>query len=247
MSIINCPECGKEISDKAANCPNCGCPIGNKNGSTDTSAKKPVPPKKKGSCLKTVLIAFGVIIVLMIFIGMISGQGNETEVQKTGELETESQNQDESETITQEPKEEADEQEQTDQEETEAKDIYFVGDIVETDNLKITFISSEPYVSDNEYIQPKDGYEYWRFEFAFENISNSDQTISSMTDWECYADNAMTDQTWIGDESGLDGTLSPGRTSQGSVYFEVPSGSENIEVEYAINFLTEDKIIFAGK
>lgn len=27
MALINCPECGKEISDKAASCPNCGCPI----------------------------------------------------------------------------------------------------------------------------------------------------------------------------------------------------------------------------
>lgn len=27
MALINCPECGKEISDKANNCPNCGCPI----------------------------------------------------------------------------------------------------------------------------------------------------------------------------------------------------------------------------
>lgn len=26
MSMIKCPECGKEISDKATNCPNCGCP-----------------------------------------------------------------------------------------------------------------------------------------------------------------------------------------------------------------------------
>lgn len=26
MSIIKCPECGKEISDKATACPNCGCP-----------------------------------------------------------------------------------------------------------------------------------------------------------------------------------------------------------------------------
>lgn len=26
MALINCPECGKEISDKAASCPNCGCP-----------------------------------------------------------------------------------------------------------------------------------------------------------------------------------------------------------------------------
>lgn len=29
MSLINCPECGKEISDKATTCPNCGCPINN--------------------------------------------------------------------------------------------------------------------------------------------------------------------------------------------------------------------------
>lgn len=29
MTLIKCPECGKEISDKAAACPNCGCPINN--------------------------------------------------------------------------------------------------------------------------------------------------------------------------------------------------------------------------
>lgn len=27
MALINCPECQKEISDKALSCPNCGCPI----------------------------------------------------------------------------------------------------------------------------------------------------------------------------------------------------------------------------
>lgn len=27
MAIISCPECGKQISDRAASCPNCGCPI----------------------------------------------------------------------------------------------------------------------------------------------------------------------------------------------------------------------------
>lgn len=30
MSLINCPECNKEISNKARSCPYCGCPI-NKN------------------------------------------------------------------------------------------------------------------------------------------------------------------------------------------------------------------------
>lgn len=27
MALIKCPECGKEVSDKAQNCINCGCPI----------------------------------------------------------------------------------------------------------------------------------------------------------------------------------------------------------------------------
>lgn len=27
MAIISCPECGKQISDRAVSCPNCGCPI----------------------------------------------------------------------------------------------------------------------------------------------------------------------------------------------------------------------------
>lgn len=27
MALIKCPECGREVSDKAANCINCGCPL----------------------------------------------------------------------------------------------------------------------------------------------------------------------------------------------------------------------------
>lgn len=30
MAMIKCPECGKEVSDKAKNCPNCGSPIDTK-------------------------------------------------------------------------------------------------------------------------------------------------------------------------------------------------------------------------
>ena len=30
MAMIKCPECGKDVSDKAANCPNCGNPINTK-------------------------------------------------------------------------------------------------------------------------------------------------------------------------------------------------------------------------
>lgn len=29
MALITCPECGREVSDKATSCPNCGSPINN--------------------------------------------------------------------------------------------------------------------------------------------------------------------------------------------------------------------------
>ena len=42
MALINCPECGNQVSDKATNCPHCGNPIDTKTycpkcGSSDVS------------------------------------------------------------------------------------------------------------------------------------------------------------------------------------------------------------------
>ena len=66
------------------------------------------------------------------------------------------------------------------QEESETVDNTFtIGDVVETSDLKISFLSAGEYTSDNEFMQPKDGNVYYRMEFEFENISDSDQYISS--------------------------------------------------------------------
>ncbi len=35
MALIKCPECGREISDKAVNCPNCGAPVQSKQNSKE--------------------------------------------------------------------------------------------------------------------------------------------------------------------------------------------------------------------
>ena len=39
MALIKCPECGKEISDRASTCPNCGCPVKADVSNVDNSAK----------------------------------------------------------------------------------------------------------------------------------------------------------------------------------------------------------------
>lgn len=182
--------------------------------------------KKQGmGCLVWAII----IIVALGIIGVFAGGGDDSKPKKTGEIKTESEKEDSSKS------------------EEEVSNLFHAGDIVETEDLKITFVSAAPYQEENEYLQPKEGCEYWRFEFQFENISDSDKAVSSMMDWECYADNTKVDQSFIGDDNGLDATLSSGRTTQGAVFFEVPVGAEKIELEYDIDFWQSDKIIFVGK
>jgi DNA-directed RNA polymerase subunit RPC12/RpoP len=54
MSLIKCPECGKEISDKAVSCPSCGSPI-------KQTSKKSI----KGKVLLSVFFIFTCAIVLL--------------------------------------------------------------------------------------------------------------------------------------------------------------------------------------
>lgn len=41
MALIKCPECGKEISDRATACPNCGCPVADMTTSGVVRVKMP--------------------------------------------------------------------------------------------------------------------------------------------------------------------------------------------------------------
>lgn len=77
MALIKCPECGKEISDRATSCPNCGYPINQKtttdqdyvqmeekkdmvSGSSQGSI--PETPQKKGG--KKIAFVIGIVIVI---------------------------------------------------------------------------------------------------------------------------------------------------------------------------------------
>lgn len=184
--------------------------------------------KKQGGIGKWVVIAAVVVVIIAAVAG---GSGGKSEkVKKTGSSGNSAR--------TTEPSGGVEEH----------SNKFNAGDVAETDDLKITFISAEKWKPDNEFTKPKDGCEFWRFELKFENISDSDQTISTMLNWECFADNAKADQSWVEDDSQqLDATLSAGRSAQGALYFEVPKGSKSIELEYDINFWGNDKIIFVGK
>lgn len=75
MPLMNCTECGKEISDKAASCPHCGAPT--EWGQKETKKER---RKKRGNvqgagCLLIILaIILGITVVgapFAIFLGII--------------------------------------------------------------------------------------------------------------------------------------------------------------------------------
>lgn len=63
--LIQCPECGKEISDKAGSCPNCGCPIEKQYG---VQNKIQPPTVESLHSIKNILI--GVIVLCFIVSGV---------------------------------------------------------------------------------------------------------------------------------------------------------------------------------
>ena len=125
-------------------------------------------------------------------------------------------------------------------------DAYKPGDVVETDSLKITYISAKKTKSDNQFIKPKKGHHYVTFSFEFENTSDSDVIVSCLS-FDCFADGASCEGSYFRDDDIGSVTLSPGRKTKGTVTFEVPDGAETVEVEYEEMSLFGDRIVFAMK
>lgn len=192
--------------------------------------------RKKGK-LKWIIIG----ILGLAVLGAAFGDKEENTAEKTGEVTTQQMEADSS------GEERDDAVVEATTEAEEAKQTEFqVGDIVETKHLKISYFSAEPYASTNQFIQPKEGYEYYRMEFEFENIGDTDETISSMVSWNCYADGYAMDAVYIQDDS-LGATLSPGKKTVGAVYYEVKADAQEIELEYEADMFSKEKIIFIVK
>lgn len=183
--------------------------------------------KKKGGKVKWIII--GVIIVAIL--GGVFATKEDEEPKKVGEVGDSSNNNDTS----------------SNKDETEGKNEFVVGDIVESKNLRITFISAQEYISKNEFITPEEGKIFYRVEFEFENIGDEDEYISSMVGFECYADGYSCNQTFVDENDDLSATLSSGKKTRGAVYYEVPKDTTEIVIEYKDNFLLDDKVIFKAK
>ena len=119
---------------------------------------------------------------------------------------------------------------------------FHVGDIIETTKLKMQYIKAAEYVSDNQFLQPKEGMKYVYIELEVENISDSDCSVSYYL-FDCYADGTECDG-FYGMDDALSAKLSAGRKAKGTIAFEVPIDAKVIEFEYEDNVWTGNKVIF---
>ena len=77
MALINCPECAKEISDKAKSCPNCGCPLQKQVKIEDLKENNSFEPRNTASTLKKqiikpkFLVSIVSVFVVLLVIGVI--------------------------------------------------------------------------------------------------------------------------------------------------------------------------------
>lgn len=77
MALIKCPECEKEISDKAESCPNCGCPMQSSTAQSvissvaqennNENSVKQYEQKKVISIKYIIIILFIILVVFFLF------------------------------------------------------------------------------------------------------------------------------------------------------------------------------------
>lgn len=130
---------------------------------------------------------------------------------------------------------------------TESTPRCSVGESLTIDNMKVKFLSvNRDFKNYYKYATVKDGYKVIKADFELENVGSS-SLLASSYHFSCYADGYACDAFYSAADSSFSSDLSSGKKVKGSVYFEVPTNAQNIEIEYDRTSWTDGKITFVVK
>ncbi|MCD7825977.1 MAG: DUF4352 domain-containing protein [Clostridiaceae bacterium] len=170
-----------------------------------------------------------VVLVIIVFVAIASGGsddgGSDSNPKKVAENATDSN----------------DENDGTEEDTTQTE--FAKGDVLETSNLKISYLDCGKFKDYGKYEAPDKGNKVVFATFEFENISDGDEYVSSF-DFSCYADGYDCQEFYSGNVENLSATLSAGKKTKGTVLFEVPKDAKEITLEYDVSILTYDKVTF---
>ena len=130
--------------------------------------------------------------------------------------------------------------------ETENK-TYGLNETATLSDLKFT--ASELKESEGAtYFEPEEGNVFVGVKFTVENVSDEEQTLSSLLAFEAYVDDVKCDYSISAamafDEGTVDGTIAPGKKLVGWYALEVPKTWSALDVQIQPNLLSNKKIEF---
>ncbi|MCL2526018.1 MAG: DUF4352 domain-containing protein [Coriobacteriia bacterium] len=119
-----------------------------------------------------------------------------------------------------------------------------IGDTVELKDFRVT-VNSVRTDMGSDMMEPDAGNEYFYVDVTIENISDSEQTVSSVMMFSVRDQQGVTmDQAIFADTKGsLDGTVLPGKMMTGEYAVEVPEGTTGLELQFDGAFLSGGSII----
>lgn len=119
-----------------------------------------------------------------------------------------------------------------------------VGESATLDDVKVTLTSVEKNFKDYyDFATVEDGCQILKANFEFENVGDYSAYISSY-DFTCYADKFSCDSFNSVEDGYFSESIAAGKKATGSIYFEVPTDAETIEIEYDDSTYNDGKIIF---
>ena len=116
-----------------------------------------------------------------------------------------------------------------------------VGDGLTYGEAAVDLVKCYEYTDFDEWNAPKDGYKVVVFELSAKN-DGTDNFYFSASNAEGYADNKKVEQYYMDSDIQLD--LSKGRTGTGTIAFEVPKDSKDIQMDYTFNSYNGDTGVF---
>ena len=124
---------------------------------------------------------------------------------------------------------------------------YSVGETAAFKNIKVT--ADEIIINaGSEYLEPEEGKKFVAVKFTIENISDEDQSMSSILLFDGYADDVKCDYSFsanMGLEGTLDGDVSPGKKLIGYYGVEVSKDAKVLDLEVKASWLDSGKAVFS--
>lgn len=119
-----------------------------------------------------------------------------------------------------------------------------VGESATLDDIKVTLVSVDKNFKDYyDYAIIDDDCIILKANFEFENVGDYNEYIS-YSDFECFADKFSCDNFYSVEDSYFYESIEPEKKARGSVYFEIPKDSNNIEIEFDNVSYDNSKIVY---